>query len=90
MTIFTVLKDHFCKSKESEGWTLSIMRAEKTQVSGVSSQVGWLREGACGIGSRFVEQAKKLNSFLNVELQGLWHTEMEANCGQMSQERNLG
>ena len=64
--------------------------AEKSQVSGVSSKVGWLWEGACGIGSRFVEQEKKLNSFLNVELQGLWHIEMEVNCGQMSQERSLG
>ena len=31
-----------------------------------------------------------MNSFLNVELQGLWHIEMEVNCGQMSQERSLG
>ena len=42
MITFTVLKDDFCKGKESEGWTLSIMKAEKTQVSGVSNKVGWL------------------------------------------------
>ena len=42
MIIFTVLKDDFCKGKESEGRTLNIIRAEKTQVSGVSSKVGWL------------------------------------------------
>ena len=45
MIIIAVLKDHFCSGKEGEleaGRTLSITRAEKPQVSGLSSKAEWL------------------------------------------------
>lgn len=90
MIIFTVLKDHFCKGKESEGWTFEHNEGRENpgfwdeQSSWMVVRRGvWDWEQVCRTG-------KEVGLFLNVELQGLWHTEMEVKCGQMSQERNLG